>query len=78
MPIYDYKCRECGKVTEIISLGADDSRTCPECGSRNLERLISAPALLKNTASVPGRTCCGREERCQTPACATGEQCRRH
>lgn len=78
MPIYDFKCLDCGKVTEFISLVTDDSYNCPECGSNKLDRLISSPALLKSTTSLSGKTCCGREERCETPACSTGEQCRRH
>ncbi|MFC1957785.1 hypothetical protein ACFLX0_03115 [Chloroflexota bacterium] len=57
-----------------------DSRTldCPSCGSQNLERLISAPSLLKSRANALGTTCCGREERCETPPCSTGGQCQRH
>jgi putative FmdB family regulatory protein len=79
MPIYDYKCRACGKVTEIFNPGYDEQNTptCPDCGSRNLERVLSAPVLLKN-AAPSGKTCCGREERCEKPPCSTGERCHRH
>ena len=44
MPIYDYRCRECGKVAEVFLRSADDrSIRCPDCGSSNLERLLGVP-----------------------------------
>jgi len=80
MPIYDFKCQECGEVTEFLLPSSADGGTlvCPGCGSQNLDRLISAPSLLKENANAPGTTCCGREERCETSPCSTGERCRRH
>jgi putative FmdB family regulatory protein len=80
MPIYDFKCQECGKVSEFLLSSPSDGKkpACPGCGSQNLERLISAPRLLKHSSGNSGATCCGREERCVTPACVTGEECRRH
>jgi len=80
MPIYDFRCQECGEVSEFLVPSSAGSGTlaCPGCGSRNMERLISAPSLLKNRVDASGTTCCGREERCETPPCSTGERCRRH
>ena len=80
MPIYEYKCQECGEVSEFLVANFSDSRTlnCPGCGSQNLERLITAPSLLKGRANALGTTCCGREERCETPPCSTGGQCQKH
>ena len=79
MPIYQYKCQRCGEITEFFSHSFFNSETlaCPSCGNRNLERLISAPNLLKASASTSGTTCCGRTERCDTPQCSTNEGCRR-
>jgi len=69
MPIYQYRCRECGEVSEFLlfDLSADRTLECSACGSQKLERLISAPSLLKNRSATPGETCCGREERCESP-----------
>ncbi len=80
MPIYDFRCHVCGEVSEFLVANFSDSGTlsCPGCGSQNLERLISAPSLLKSRANAPGTTCCGREERCETPPCSTGGQCQGH
>lgn len=79
MPIYDFRCLDCGEVTEFIlpSVSAIMDSACSACGSRNLEKLISAPSLLKNYTAPSGKTCCGRDERCESPACSTGDECRR-
>jgi putative FmdB family regulatory protein len=79
MPIFDYKCTKCGKITEFLinSINHHEIR-CPECGNKDLERLISSASyIIKNSASIHGTTCCGREERCDTPSCEAGRNCRR-
>jgi putative FmdB family regulatory protein len=44
MPNYDYKCRACGHFfEELVKLG--QSPDCPSCSSRELEQLISLPAV---------------------------------
>ena len=79
MPIYDFKCRECGRVSEMFLRGTDDQAVCcPGCGSSSMERLISSSYLVKTGSQAPGKTCCGRAERCETPPCSTGEGCHRH
>jgi putative FmdB family regulatory protein len=79
MPIYDYKCQECGEVVELLMSVPGDSEipVCPHCGSHNMEKLVSAPSLLRYRTNS-GTTCCGREERCEKPPCSTGERCHRH
>ena len=80
MPVYEFRRRECGGTSEfrVSSYSASQSLVCSICGSHDLERLISAPSLLRVGANAPGTTCCGREERCESPPCSTGEGCRRH
>lgn len=42
MPIYDYKCGQCGVQLEISHSILDDPKTvCPSCGAPALKRLIS-------------------------------------
>jgi putative FmdB family regulatory protein len=79
MPIYDYKCRECGRVSEILVRNTDGQDVrCPACGGASMDRLISSSCLVKKSPQAPGTTCCGREERCDKPPCSTGEGCHRH
>lgn len=45
MPLYEYKCQDCGKVFEIIQKFADAPLTThADCGG-TVQRLISAPAF---------------------------------
>jgi len=47
MPIYEYRCADCGKRPSILfkSLTAvEESPSCPLCGGRHLTRLISRTA----------------------------------
>ena len=78
MPIYDFKCQECGTISEILLRSSDQAARCPDCGGENMERLISASYMVKTDVAGPGTTCCGRTERCETPPCSTGKVCQRH
>ncbi len=40
MPLYEYECRDCGHRFEAFVTKAKDP-TCPECHSKNLEKLLS-------------------------------------
>ena len=45
MPLYEYRCLDCGETTEAIQKLSDDPLTeCRTCGG-TLERLLSAPAI---------------------------------
>jgi len=50
MPIYEYRCRECGGEFETILFRQEDERdiSCPECGRKHPERLMSAFARPSN------------------------------
>ncbi len=76
MPIYEYHCRNCNATFEML-VRASTTVICPHCGGSSLDKLLSAPVVLSGrTARQAGRTCCGREERCDTPPCSVGETCR--
>jgi len=51
---------------------------CGKCGSQDMERIMSPAAFVLNSPGRNlGKTCCGREERCETPPCSAGGSCRR-
>jgi len=42
MPIYEYKCSECGeKFEKLVSLHSTQEIECPKCGSTKVRKLIS-------------------------------------
>ena len=50
MPVYEYRCDECGRRTTKLfkTLAAVATPPCDHCGSTRLERLISRPLILKS------------------------------
>ena len=79
MPIYEYRCMNCGTISEFLVgvSSKDEPLNCKQCGSSQLEKMLSVSHSLKSDKKTPGHTCCGREERCSTPPCSTGGSCRR-
>jgi putative FmdB family regulatory protein len=75
MPIYEYRCRNCGERVEVLVRSGSEEPQCPDCGSTLLEKLLSAPYVMTGRSRAPGRTCCGREERCEAPPCSAEETC---
>jgi len=46
MPIYEYKCAECGHELEKIQKFSDDPLVdCPACGKPGLKKMVSAPGF---------------------------------
>ena len=46
MPIYDYKCSDCGHQIEVIQKFSDEPKTlCIECGKETLKKMVSAPSF---------------------------------
>ncbi|MGQ9585199.1 MAG: FmdB family zinc ribbon protein [Anaerolineae bacterium] len=76
MPIYTYQCRTCGARVDLWLRTWDEVPICPRCGSTDLEKQVTAAYVSAGqTAQRPGRTCCGREERCDAPPCSAGGRC---
>ncbi len=47
MPVYDYKCRKCGKVFEkfLRSVSAAATVKCEKCGSSQVVKLVTCCAV---------------------------------
>jgi putative FmdB family regulatory protein len=80
MPIYEYRCSQCGRVSEfLIGVGQGNVEiNCKYCGSKELSKMISAPSAVSGKiGSQHGKTCCGKEERCDRPPCSDDGACKR-
>ena len=42
MPIFEYKCADCGAEFEELVFNRDECPPCPECKSANTDKLMSA------------------------------------
>ena len=46
MPIYEYKCYDCGEIFEAIQKISDKKLTnCKLCDNGNVKRLVSSPGF---------------------------------
>jgi putative FmdB family regulatory protein len=46
MPLYEYRCDACGQHFEKIQKFSDPPvDVCPNCGARQVEKLLSSPAI---------------------------------
>ncbi len=54
MPIYEFRCRECGRKSSIFvrRIGSPVAHACPHCGSLDMERLISRVAVLRSEDDI--------------------------
>ena len=52
MPLYEYKCRQCGSEFELLRRisDSDDEVTCPLCGAQESDRQISASSCSTGAA----------------------------
>lgn len=49
MPIYEYECKECGEITEILQKVSDaPTLLCPNCATESLERIVSRTGFRLN------------------------------
>jgi putative FmdB family regulatory protein len=67
MPIFEYKCQDCGAQFEKIIISSFNSVLCVKCESPKVDKLLSVFAVAKGSRSAtafeagPCRTCGARE-----------------
>lgn len=63
MPIYEYRCRNCDSEFETLVSVSTPQAQCPDCGSQELTRELSAFTSRAGDGAgsgfVPGGGCCG-------------------
>jgi len=77
MPLYDYQCGDCSKLSEILILGSNDLPQCSFCGSKNMEKLLAAHSSMSGSVknSMPGSedtACCGVSPGEAAASCCAG------
>jgi putative FmdB family regulatory protein len=64
MPIFEYRCEDCGKAFEAF-VTAERTPECPGCHGANLAKLLSTPGMVgssngrSETSALPVKGGCG-------------------
>jgi putative FmdB family regulatory protein len=74
MAVYEYVCRDCSSLYDVLHLGKEntDKIVCPSCQSTNYKKLLSVfnaqtrPSTGSRSAPAPS---------CSTGACGIGGGC---
>ena len=71
MPIFEFRCLECGNLFEKLFLNSDEKTdmACPECQSRSFERVVG------RTSYVIGAGRGGKQPKITTKSCSPSSQC---
>lgn len=70
MPIYEFHCKNCGEVFELLcKVGEDESKViCPECGADGVKRVMSRFSAhgVQGGSKSCGPSCSGTCSTCGT------------
>jgi len=61
VPIFEYRCRSCGEVSEQLILSSSPPPSCPSCQSGDLEKLMSASSV--SSSATQKRSLDGAKQR---------------
>ena len=53
MPIYEYRCEDCGKISEFLVIRADEAfiPQCKRCKSKKMSRILSRVRVVRSEES---------------------------
>jgi len=58
MPIFEYKCEECGAVFEKLVHSSDEKVECDKCSSDHVDKLFSSfAAKISPSGAAVGNSC---------------------
>lgn len=58
MPLFEYKCKKCGKKTEFLERGSGSSdHVCAHCGGKDLQKLFSTFSAGHGESKIDGGSC---------------------
>ncbi len=65
MPIFEFKCRNCGKLFEVLFMSRDEKPDirCPACSSKKSDKVLSVFSGKVENTSLPADPCssCSKE-----------------
>ena len=65
MPIYEYRCTQCGvKYEKIVFSSSAPAPACPSCNSDEVEKLISVPGGMGGSSSEATGPCGASKASC--------------
>ena len=67
MPLFEYICKSCGEIAEILVTGARKP-ACPNCGSKKLAKQLSTFSAQVASSKSFSPPPCGTGS-CPTPGC---------
>lgn len=73
MPIYEFRCVQCGNIQEIILTNSSQEieMKCGECGAEELERVLSTTNYAMGSSSSPKSS----GPSATTRSCGPGQSC---
>ena len=74
MPIYEFKCSKCEEFFEIIVMGSGDDKVigCPECNSKEFERVVSKTNFNMGSAGAgQAKGVQTQDRKCSSGSCKT-------
>jgi putative FmdB family regulatory protein len=79
VPLFDYKCGQCGEEFEALVRGGS-APSCPRCGAQNVEKLISLFAVSSEQTRQASLSIAKRKARqtARDKAIADAEEIRNH
>ncbi|MEW6427064.1 MAG: zinc ribbon domain-containing protein [Thermodesulfobacteriota bacterium] len=56
MPIFEYRCEECGAIFELLVMSEEDAREprCRRCDATEVKKVLSATAVRITTQAAGG------------------------
>ena len=73
MPIYEFKCLKCEQFIELLLMNPDEEieLKCPECSSRELERVLSTTNYSMGSGSGKDQGVSSQTKACSGGSCTT-------
>jgi|GEM_PF-595626 len=72
MPIFEYRCKSCGSLSEYLELaGTPSEAKCKACGNNKVEKVFSTFGV-KTIGDAPCESGACNMNTCKVPSCPSG------